>query len=177
VPRGAVLSRRKQGKHGPVARPNPRELAPAALTWLVLLGLWMLLSGSLVVSELIVGAVAATIGAGAFEAVRRQGLVRFHPRARWLRRAWRLPFQVFSDAWVVWWAALKGLVLRRPVRGRFREVPFRTGGTDGRSSARRTLATMAASLSANTYVVDLDTENGTLLIHELVARSPEAQIP
>jgi multisubunit Na+/H+ antiporter MnhE subunit len=172
-----VLSPGKQGKHGAVARLEPRDLLPAALTWLVLLGLWMLLSGSLVVSELVAGTVAATIGAGAFEAVRRQGLARFRPRARWILRAWRLPFRVFSDAWVVSWAVLKGLVLRRPVRGRFREVPFRIGGTDGRSSARRTLVTLAASLSANAYVVDLDTENGTLLIHELVPGSPEAPIP
>jgi multisubunit Na+/H+ antiporter MnhE subunit len=172
-----VLSPEKQGKHGAVARPNSRDLVPVALTWLVLLGLWMLLSGSLVVSELVVGAVGATIGAGAFEAVRRQGLARFRPRARWLRRAWRLPYRVFWDAWIVSWAVLKGMVLRRPVRGRFREVPFRTGGTDARSSARRTLVTLAASLSANAYVVDLDTENGKLLIHELVPGSPEAPIP
>lgn len=171
------MSRRKQGKHGAVARPRSNELVPAALTWLFLLGLWMLLSGSLVLTELIVGAVGAGVGAIAFEAVRRQGLVRFHPRARWLPRVWRLPFRVFSEAWVVFWALLKGLALRRPVRGRFREVPFRTGGTDARSSARRALVTVAASLSANEYVVDLDRENGTLLIHELVPRSPEAPIP
>jgi multisubunit Na+/H+ antiporter MnhE subunit len=170
-----VLSRRKQGKHGAVARPNPRELLPAALMWVALVGLWLLLSGSLVLSEIVAGAVAAAIGAGAFEAVRRQGLVRFSPRARWFLRAWRLPFRVFSDAWVISWALLKALALRRPIRGRFREVPFRTGGTDGRSSARRTLVVLAASLSANTYVVDLG--NGTLLIHELVPRSEESPIP
>jgi multisubunit Na+/H+ antiporter MnhE subunit len=172
-----VLSRRKQGKHGAVARPNGKELLPAVLMWLALVGLWMLLAGSMVLSELVAGAAAAAIGAFAFEVVRRRGEVRFRPRARWLLRAWRLPVRVFSDAWKVSWALLVGLVRRRPVRGRFKVVPFRTGGTDPRSSARRTLVTVAASLSANAYVVDLDEENGTLLVHELVPQSPEVPIP
>jgi multisubunit Na+/H+ antiporter MnhE subunit len=171
-----VLSQRKQGKHGSVARPDPKTLLPAALTWVALLGLWMVLSGSLVVSELIVGAVAAAIGTFALETVRRHGLVRFRPRARWIARAWRLPFRVFAEGWTVSWAALAGLVRRRPVRGRFREVPFPTGGTDPLSSARRTLVTLAVSLPANSYVVDLDTENDTILIHELMPRSGD-QIP
>lgn len=169
-----MLSLTKQGKHGAVARPNARGLLPAALAWLALLGLWLLLAGSLVVSELVAGAVAAGIGAFAFEVVRRRGLVRFHPRARWIARSWRLPFRVLAEAWMVSWALVSGLVRRRPVRGRFREVPFRARGTDPRSSARRTLVTLAGSLSANSYVVDLDTENDTLLIHELVPQSRKA---
>jgi multisubunit Na+/H+ antiporter MnhE subunit len=160
-----------------VARPNPRGLLPAALTWLALLGLWMLLAGSLVLSELVVGAAAATIATIAFEVVRRRGLVRFHPRARWLWRAWRLPFRVLAEAWIVSSALVAGLVRRRPVRGRFREMPFRAGGTDSRSSARRTLLTLAESLSANSYVVDLDSEDDTMLIHELVPRSRKAPVP
>ena len=160
-----------------MARPNSKELLPAVLMWLALVGLWMLLSGSMVLSELVAGAAAAAIGAFAFEVVRRRGEVRFRPRARWLLRAWRLPPRVFSDAWKVSWALLVGLVRRRPVRGRFKEVPFRTGGTDPRSSARRTLVTVAASLSANAYVVDLDQENGTLLVHELVPQSTEVLLP
>jgi multisubunit Na+/H+ antiporter MnhE subunit len=159
-----------------VARPDPKSLLPAALTWVVLVGLWMVLSGSLVISELVAGVVAAGIGTVAFEAVRRHGLVRFRPRARWIGRAWRLPIRVFAEAWRVSWAVV-GLVRRRPPRGRFREVPFPTGGTDPRSATRRTLITLAASLSANTYVVDLDVENDTLLIHELLPQSGEDPLP
>jgi multisubunit Na+/H+ antiporter MnhE subunit len=165
------------GKEGPVARPSPSDLLPAAILWVLMLGLWMLLSGSLVLSEVPAGAAASTIAAVAFDAVRRQGLIRFRPRARWLLRAMRLPWRLFSDSVVVSWALLKGLALRRPVRGRFREVPFPTGGTDPRSQARRALATAAASLSPNAYVVDVDPENDTLLIHELVPRSGEGPVP
>ena len=164
-------------KEGLVARPSPRDLLPASILWILMLGLWMLLSGSLVLSELLAGAAAATIAAVAFEAVRRQGLLRFRPRARWLLRALGLPWRLFSESVVVSWALLKSLALRRPVRGRFREVPFSTGGTDARSQARRVLVTTAASLSPNAYVVDVDPENDTLLIHELVPRSAEGPIP
>jgi multisubunit Na+/H+ antiporter MnhE subunit len=172
-----VLSRAKQGKHGSVARPNLQGLLPAALTWLALVGLWMVLSGDLVLSELVVGMVAAAISTIAFEVVRRRRLVRFRPRARWIWRAWRLPIRMFTEGWMVSWAALAGLIRRRPVRGRFREVPFPTGGTDPRSSARRTLVTLAVSLPANSYVVDLDTDNDTLLIHELVPQPGKEPIP
>jgi multisubunit Na+/H+ antiporter MnhE subunit len=172
-----VSDRGKQGKQGPVARPKPRELLPAALTWLLLLGLWMLLSGSLVLSELVVGAVAAAIGTFAFEAVRRQRLTSFRMRARWVLRAWRLPYRIFTDAGVVSWALVRGLLTRRPVHGRFREVSFRIHGDDPESAARRTLVTGAASLTANSYVVDLDEANDTLLVHELVPRSSEGPIP
>jgi multisubunit Na+/H+ antiporter MnhE subunit len=165
------------GKQGPVARSSVKDLLPAAILWVLMLGVWMLLSGSLVLSELVAGIAAAAIAAVAFEAVRRQGLVRFRPRARWVLRAWRLPGRLFRESAVVSWALLKGLALRRPVRGRFREVPLRAGGRDGRSQARRILITAAASLSPNAYVVDVDTENDTLLIHELVPGSGRSPIP
>lgn len=172
-----MWSRAKQGKHGAVARPNPRGLLPDALTWLALLGLWMVLSGALVFSELVVGMVGAAIATMAIEIVRRRGHVRFQPRARWIRRAWRLPIRVFTEGWMVSWAVIVALVRRRRVTGRFREVPFPTGGTDPRSSARRALVTLATSLPANSYVVDLDPENDTILIHELQPRPREALIP
>jgi multisubunit Na+/H+ antiporter MnhE subunit len=172
-----VLSPGKQGKHGAVARPDPKALLPAALTWVALLGLWMVLSGSLVLSELVVGIVAATIGAVAFDIVRRQGLLTFRPRGRWLLRASRLPWQVLRDTWLVSAGLIRSLVLRKPIRGRFREITVPRDQDESREPARRALFIAGVSLAPNMYVVDTDPDSDKLLVHELMPRRDGDLLP
>jgi hypothetical protein len=147
-----------------------------AIRWSALLLLWLALVGSASFSEAIAGSVAAALGATAVEAVRRQGAVQFRPRARWLRHTPVLPIRVVSDFWRVM-AVLWQRLLGRRVRGRFRAIPFPVGGGDGRSTARRTLATAAGSLAANAYVVGFDARDNLVLVHELAPTGGRSPIP
>src|SRR5919202_2267260 len=76
------------------------EMAPGGLdqvifwvvSWILLTGLYLLLVvDSIDVSELVMGIVAAAVGATAATAVRSQRLVSFRPRLRWALGLWRPP--------------------------------------------------------------------------------------
>src|SRR5918911_2351946 len=109
------------------------EMAPGRLdqvifwlvSWIILTGLYLLLVvDSIDMSELITGIVAAAVGATATTAVRSQRLVVFRPRLRWALGLWRLPLQATLDTGVLVAVLWIRLVLRRPVGGSFRAVPF-----------------------------------------------------
>jgi multisubunit Na+/H+ antiporter MnhE subunit len=135
--------------------------------WALMFALWMLLAGTVALSEIVVGTLAAVVAATAVEVVSRQGLVRFRPDPRWLLRAWRLPGRALREFAVLTLALGRALSPRRRVRGRFVALPFPVGGNDSRSSARRAVFTLAASFPPNSYVVDFDRREGRVLVHQL----------
>jgi multisubunit Na+/H+ antiporter MnhE subunit len=148
--------------------------------WVLLFALWMLLAGTLALSEILVGMAAAAVAATAVEAVRRQGLVRFRPDPRWLLRAWRLPWRTVREFVSLSVALGRSLTARRRVSGRFVALPFRVGGNDSRSSARRAVLTFGASFAPNTYVVDFDRSEQRMLVHQLLppyAKESEDLLP
>lgn len=144
------------------------RLALAWLAWaLPLLGLWGLLTGSLKGPELWVGCVCAALAASAAGFLREQGLLRFRPRARWLRYAGRVAWRLLTDNLQVLAEVPRRLV--HPHReGTFLSVSFPVGDDDAEAIARRTLGTVAISLPPNTYVVDFDALGGRVLVHQLV---------
>lgn len=134
--------------------------------WVALLGLWLLLV-TVSVAELIAGMIAAAIAATAAEVVQAQGLVRFDPDPRWLLRVWKLPGSIVRDCWLLSVALIRHLA-GHPVNSAFRAIPFRRGGDDARSSARRALVVPALSVSPNTYVIGIDEESDLMLVHQLI---------
>ncbi|HYT25594.1 MAG TPA: hypothetical protein VEP73_03810 [Actinomycetota bacterium] len=143
--------------------------------YLPLVGLWLLLVATLARAELLLGLVAAAVGATAQELVNAQDLVRFRLRARWLRDLRLLPRQVLVDSGrlaVVLW---RQLVRGEPATGTFRTVPFPAagpvGGGDAEENARRALVTTAVSLSPGTYVVGIEGGEGVMVVHQLPAGS------
>jgi multisubunit Na+/H+ antiporter MnhE subunit len=154
----------------PCALDRARLASP--LTWLAwwaaLVGVWLLLVDTFRLDELIVGAGAAAIGATVASAVLRRGYIEFWPRARWWLEA---PY-VLADA-IRDCAVLGGALWRRAVRGErvqggMSRVPFEHGGQNGRDGARRALVNFGISLTPNSYVVDIDPEGNSLLVHRLV---------
>ncbi|HEV8649041.1 MAG TPA: hypothetical protein VG276_06445 [Actinomycetes bacterium] len=149
------------------------------IAWYIpLVGLWLLFVGTLDRSELLLGLVAAALGATAQELVNAQDLVRFRLEPRWLRDLRLLPGEVLVDSWllaVVLWRQLTG---RRRATGQFRYVPFPaegpggsgSGDDDARANARRALVTAALSLAGNVYVVGVEGSHGAMLVHQLVPR-------
>ena len=145
------------------------------LSWIILTGLYLLLVvDSIDVSELVMGIVAAAVGATAATAVRSQRLVSFRPRLRWALGLWRLPPQAVLDTGVLIVVLWRRLVMRRSVGGSFRAVPFRAAGEDSEAAARRAIAKGVGSFAPNTYILDIDRERELILVHQLV---PEPDQP
>ena len=129
--------------------------------------LWLALISAFDVAETVLGLVASAAAATAVTAVRRQGFVTFRPRARWLLEGWRIPALAVRDSVRVFGVLWGRLVRGRPIEGRFRTEPFRLGREADRSAARRAVYTIGASIPPNTYVVGIDEEEHTALLHEL----------
>jgi multisubunit Na+/H+ antiporter MnhE subunit len=146
---------------------------PWLTAWLLLFALWMLLAGTVAISEIVVGVVGAAIAATAVEVVRRQRLVRFRPDPRWLRYLWRVPWQTLKEFGLVMWTLWRVMVLRRRARGRFVALRFPVGGSDSRSAARRAVFTAGASFAPNTYVVDFERDEGVVVVHQLAPPYPK----
>ena len=137
------------------------------VSWTFAAAVYLLLIDTTDEPELIVGAVAALLGAVATElsrdprvTVERAPLIAF---ARLYRPVLRVP----SDTALLIRALVACVRGRRASIGAFRSVPFRNSPTNERSD-RRALAEIAGSLAPNTVVVGIDTEAQRLIVHQLV---------
>jgi multisubunit Na+/H+ antiporter MnhE subunit len=129
---------------------------------------WVILDDSIETDELLAGAGAAALGAFLAEFVLYQTGTRFRMRAEWLAPALSLPARVVRDTWIVF-GALWRLVTRgeQPASG-LREVPARYGGDTPRDVTRRVLLIGGQSFTPNAFVLGLDRDTDTMVVHELV---------
>jgi len=137
--------------------------ARPAFRWLVLFVLWIALTGLVALQELVAGAVVAAIGA-AFA-----GLILPPPRPRRSRRRGdrpvivqlveplvRLPLDTLALARALW----RSLVRGRRLRGRLLASPLRGDPL---------LGEWWGSIAPCRYVIGIDEEQETMLVHELDA--------
>jgi multisubunit Na+/H+ antiporter MnhE subunit len=131
---------------------------------------WLALVGTLDPLELAAGAIAAAIAATAGQVVRaKSDLPRAASAADLLPHAWRAFARVPREfAYVAAALARRG----RP-HGAFRTIELEAGG-DWRIRGRRGIAALIVSLPPNTFVVEVDAERGTALVHELVPQRSSA---
>jgi hypothetical protein len=140
----------------------------AWLTWFVLLyALYVLLADNTVLPELLVGVVAAAIGATGAVVVRQQRPRLLRPRARMLKGAWRPLLGVFADLVPLTRVLITHGILRRPGESRLEETPFTRLSDSGEDAAERALAEALGSLAPNGIVVGIDHERGVLVTHRL----------
>jgi multisubunit Na+/H+ antiporter MnhE subunit len=140
------------------------------LTWWVLLAaLYVLIDDSVLLPELVVGALAAAIGATGATLVHRERQVLLKGDVRWLRALWRPLAGLVADLWPL----LRALP-RRGGTGGMVEIPF-DATTDGpRNTARRALTEALGTLAPNTIVVRIDTDRGVVIAHQLVSTDDPA---
>jgi multisubunit Na+/H+ antiporter MnhE subunit len=143
--------------------------------WIPLTCLWIPLAFEVAVPELITGAVAAAAGATLATAVRAQRLISFRPRLRWALGLWRLPLQFALDTGLLVAVLGRRLVMRQPVSGSFRAIPFRAVGENPEANARRAIAMTVGSFAPNTYVIDIDQDYELILVHQLVPKSADSK--
>lgn len=145
------------------------------LLWtVVLMALWLLLTGTLDPQELVVGAASSGVGALTAVALVAKRIIRLQIRAAWLLRTPRLVRRVLLDNWTVLELLVRRLLGRADIRGEFRALPFEPGGDDSLSATRRALIASAVSLTPNSYIVGIDQESNLILCHQLVPSKPEA---
>jgi hypothetical protein len=149
----------------------------AVLWWAALLGWWVLLVGTNAGLEEIAAASAATLGTLFAFGLRRQGLTRYRFEPASIARALTFPWKVLRELAIVFWALFLHLARIRPVRSVYRAFPFPAGGADPTSRGRRALAAAADAVAPNTYPIDIDTERGVVLRHELDPRHSSNDMP
>jgi len=161
--------------------PRPPEEAPFArragawLTWWVLLmSFWVILDDSIATDELLAGAGAAALAAFLAELVTDQAAARVRIRARWLARVIELPGQVAGDTVIVFAALGRRLAHGEEPPSGFRVLPVRYGDDSAEGKTRRALLVGGKSLAPNSFVLGIDKDTDTMVIHQLVVNEGEA---
>jgi hypothetical protein len=149
------------------------------IAWYVpLVGLYLAFASTIDPHELLLGLVAAAVGATAQELVNAQDLVRFRLKPRWLVDLRLLPGQVLADSWLLAVVLWRRVARGQTTTGAFRTVPFPVVQEDEAvTNARRALVTMALSVAPNIYVVGIEGEDGVMLVHELIPKADEPVPP
>lgn len=151
-----------------------KAIAYSSIEFVFLLGLWMLFVSQLQGAELVAGAAAALLGAVADGVVKSKRLAKFRPRPSWVWLfSWEPWYVLTGSASIL--RALARRLMGKKSEAQFRVVPFRAGGKDSKSAARRALAITATSISPDTIVVGIDRERGFTLLH-LIAPKPVPKI-
>jgi hypothetical protein len=145
-----------------------KHVLPWFTWWLALFWLWLLLVGEWNRLEWVPAAIAASIAATLAEFARvRTGWHAHVP----LRAVADLP-QAFGmvvvDFGIVAWALLASVARRRVVRGEFVSRRLEGGAVGARGVGPRAWSVLAATYSPNAYVVDVDPDAETVLLHDLV---------
>jgi hypothetical protein len=154
-----------------------KTLRFAVLWWAVLGGWWLVLVGTNAGLEEIAAACAATLATLLALGVRSQGLTRYRFEPAIVARALIFPWKVLRELAIVTWVLMLHVSRVRPVRSVYRAFPFPAGGADPTSRGRRAIVTAFDALSPNTMPVDVDTEQGVVLRHELDPRYSSNDLP
>ena len=144
--------------------------------WLALFWLWFLLVGEWNRQELVAAALAATIAATLAELARVRTGFRARLPLRALSDVPRVLGMVVVDFGIVVWALLASVARRRVVRGEFVSRELARGTVAVRGVGPRAWTALAASYSPNAYVIDIEPEDCTVLLHDLV-RHRESERP
>jgi multisubunit Na+/H+ antiporter MnhE subunit len=136
--------------------------------------MWIILAGQPDVQDLVAGSAAAVLAVGTGYLVSQGGRMTPSVRAADLRTLAAVPWQVVAETGQVFALAARKAAGRPVAPGALRTVPVDVG-TDMRgwpAARREAVLTALMSAAPNTIVVDIDTEAGTALVHQL-AGAPE----
>lgn len=148
----------------------PRRVAAGTAVWLgVLAGLFMLFTAEWTAADWVGAGACALVAAAATSALVRIGLFDLRFRAGWLRYVPVALLQTVVDFGIVTAQLARCMSRRTRAGGAFvarREFP--AGRKDAEGTAWRGFVAVTATLSPNSYVVDIDPDRGNRLSHDLV---------
>ena len=130
-----------------------------ALWWVALCGLWLLLVGKWNREQVAAAAIAAALAGAAGEFARSRSAFAAPLPVRVLAELPSALAMVVVDFGILAWALLASVARRRIVRGTVvsRELP-----------RERAWTMLLATFSPNAFVVDLDADGRSVLLHDLV---------
>jgi multisubunit Na+/H+ antiporter MnhE subunit len=154
-----------------------RHAGAWVLWWIPLFWLWMLFAGDWNRYEIVGGACIATVAASIAEAARVASRTFFLLPPRVLRGLGTAVPMVLVDFGILTLALVRSLLRRERVSGRFvvRDAAGHPPGEQPEPFGERAFVAYAANLSPNAYVVDVDTEAGVVLFHDLVPHRPSEE--
>lgn len=136
--------------------------------WVVLFWFWFLLVGEWNNQEIGAAAIAATIAASLAELARARTGFSIRIPARGLADVPTTLGMVVVDFGIVTWALLASLARRKVVRGRLVSRRLEGGAAGAHAPGARAWTALLACYSPNAYVIDVDPETRTVLLHDLV---------
>ncbi len=147
--------------------------------WITLYLFWILLTGINDISELLFGLFSAFIASTIQFLIQAKGLLFFSPKLFRIKKAFlEVPFKLIEDNYII----LKALIIEcfihnRKIRGNFKNIQFDILDDSAYSEIKRAAYTYAVSLLPNTYVIGIDREKKSALIHELITHPDEEKLP
>ena len=143
-----------------------KAVAFSSIEFVLLLGLWMLFVSQLQRAEFVAGLGAALLGAIGAGVIKSKRLAKFWPRPAWLWLFSWEPWYVLTGTAAIFRALARRLMGKKS-ESQFRVVPFRAGGEDSESAARRALALTVTTVPPNFIVVGIDKERNFMLVHQV----------
>lgn len=143
-----------------------RSVTIFAIEFVLLFVLWMLFVSQVKGLEVLVGVGVALTGAVGDGIVKARGFTKFQPRTKWLLLLTWEPWYVLTGSVSILRALAKRIAGKKS-DAQFRIVPFRAGGNDRRSAARRALTITLISVSPDLIVVGIDKGKSFMLVHQI----------
>lgn len=136
------------------------------MSWLVFVGLYLLMAGKADVSEITAGAAAASMALYLAGLLRRKFKRPLFMKPGWIVLLWRIPTAMVTESFQLLFALLARLS-GREVDGRFIEHEH-PAPADEHDSSRRAFMTFGVCITPNSYLVYYDREMRRVLIRQLV---------
>lgn len=150
------------------ALPAARRFGAWVVWWTLCLSLWLIVTDTLSLAELLTGAGAAALAATVAEVAQHQAATHIRIRIEWAAKALRLPASVATDTVIVFGALVRMVRRGEAPASRFVEWPAAGGDDTPEGVTRRALLVAGRSVSPNTLVLGVDRERDTMVVHELV---------
>ena len=151
---------------------RPTSLGVLAFAVVLACVLWIVLvSSSINVDEIIVGAVSVVLTIiFVYLAWRSMGM-RLQLRGTDLAQAWRIPWYIVSGIVEITWVLVKDLVGIDPAKNLFRVCGFDSSTHDAVRIGRTVLAVAYTTTAPNFIVVGIDPAQSRMLFHQVSASS------
>jgi hypothetical protein len=150
-------------------RTGARRWAAAGVWFVIALAVWTVWVAQPTAVNWVAGVLVAAASALAARAVAARGLHAYTFRRSWWRLLASVPWQVVVDFGIVVEELGKAIAAGdRGSRGVFVERELDTGGDTARGRSWRAFLALAATVSPNSYVCQVDRETGRRVNHDLV---------
>lgn len=128
---------------------------------------WVWLVAGIHLHEMIVGAVVVVVATLFLLLVHRSqpNAIKFHLKD--VAQAWRIPWYMVSDTWVVTLVFFKDLLHLGPAGSYYRVCRFKSSKRDLAVLGRGVLATIYMTATPNTIALGIDPQSSRLLFHQL----------